>query len=59
MKIVPTNFIKIVLQVFGQEEKANELIQFMKNKRKVEEKITCKRGIPSTLNNRYRLHCVT
>ena len=31
-------------EFLGSEEKANELIQFMKNKRKVEEKIILKRG---------------
>lgn len=31
-------------EFLGSEEKANELIQFMKKKRKVEEKITLKRG---------------
>ena len=31
-------------EFLGSEEKANELIQFMKQKRKVEEKITLKRG---------------
>jgi len=31
-------------EFLGSEEKANELIQFMKKKRKVEDKITLKRG---------------
>ena len=32
-------------EFLGSEEKANELFEFMKKKRKVEEKITLKRGI--------------